>query len=177
MLESSAELPTGILENGNYHAEGLFDECLSVHSVPERVKGQYCTLYFNLEPTDQSEMIYDEFESSSPGDLTIGSPLSSTKLMANTLSELFGLSVVDNHVTVRPKISGASMRPFYFNYPSMSLCLPSSCSASDLAESVGNLIGQFNINNQSIVTISDESFCFSDDRDQPAYDGPDVAVM
>ena len=176
VLEASAQLPAGIIDNGNYHAEGLFDECLSIQSMPERVRGKYCTLFFKEELIDQTEINYGDSVISSPSQLTIGSFSRTSNTIADSLNQLFGISVVDN-ATVKPKISGANIWTLYFNYPSMSLCLPSSCSASDVGESVANIIGPFVINNQSIVTISDESFCFSDDRDPPSFDGPDIAVM
>jgi len=167
VLESSAELPAGIIKNGNYHAEGLFDECLSIRSVPERFNGKYCTLFFKGEFTDPSEMIYsNEYAKQSK---------SSSNLVANTLNQLLGWSI-DDDVRVKPKISGANIWTLYFNYPSLSLCLPSSCSASDLGVSVANIIGSYVISNQSIVTISDESFCFSDDGDSQSFDGPEIVV-
>lgn len=167
MLESSAQLPFGIIENENYHAEGLFDECLTIHSVPKRVRGQYCTVFFKTYTVDPSDIEYLPAVKALPSSITA---------ITNTLMELFGSSIANN-MTVKPKVSRANIWTLYYNYPSMSLCLPSSCSASDLGESMANLIGKFIISNQSIVTISDDSFCFSDDHVQSSFDGPDIAVM
>ena len=63
-------------------------------------------------------------------------------------------------------------------YPSVSLCLPSSCTAQDLGLSVAELIGGYVIDdNYSIVTVADEGFCFSQNDKTPELDGPDIAVM
>lgn len=162
MLESSADLPAGIIGNENYHAEGLFDECLDIRSVADRFSGQYCTIFFKTAPVDSSEIIdgdQDAFKSAS---------------MTNILRQALGF---EDTIRVKPKPIDRDPWALWFNYPSLGLCLPSSCSASDLGESFANLIGQYIIANQSIVVIADEEFCFSKDHDPPAFDGADIAAM
>lgn len=148
----------------NYHAEGLFDECQAVRSVPDRFGGQYCTVFFKTSPIDPLEIVDDDPGVLYPEEL-------------DTLRRLLGSSVMDNAVRVKPKLLDNDPWALYHNYPSMSLCLPSSCSASDLGQSVANLIGQFAIANQSIVTISDEQFCFAQDRYPRSFDGLDIAAL
>ena len=157
MLESSAELPAGIIGNENYHAEGLFDECLAIRSIPDRFGGQYCTLFFKMDPIDHS-------------DITVH---------AGPYPEEFNIfrRLVDNTVRVKPKIAASDSLVLYHNYPSLSLCLPASCSASDLRQSVANLIGQFVIANHSVVTMSGENFCFSQDRHPQSFDGLDIVAL
>ncbi len=167
MLESSAELPAGIIGNENYHAEGLFDECQAVRSVPDRFGGQYCTVFFKTTPIDPLEIV----DADEPADAALYHE------ELGTLRRLLGSSVMDNAVRVKPKLLDNDPWVLYHNYPSMSLCLPSSCSASDLGQSVANLIGQFAIDHQSIVTISDEQFCFAQDRHPRSFDGLDIAAL
>ena len=161
-MESSAQFPAGIVGSGNYHAEGLFDECLSIRAS-DRFRGQYCTVSLKPAPVQQSEIINED--SPIP---TEYSPI------LDVLRRLFGPSI--GTVRVEPKTSGADALNYVL--PSFPLCLPSSCSASDLGQSVAQLIGSYVIANQSIVTITDENYCFTqDDQDSPSFDGADIAVM
>ncbi|KAI9559818.1 hypothetical protein GHT06_013825 [Daphnia sinensis] len=163
MLESSAQLPAGVFGAGNYHAEGLFDECIAVRAGSNRFKGQYCTVFFKPEPVEQSRMMVPTMESNQTSTAFI------------LLHQLFGTSVLDA-VQVEPRISSAD--PSTYMLPSFGLCIPSSCSASDLAHSVAQLIGRYVIANQSIVTIADEKYCFTAEEDSStSFSGPDIAVM
>jgi hypothetical protein len=76
---------------------------------------------------------------------------------------------------VEPKLSASDAMAFML--PSFSLCIPSSCSASDLGHSVAKLVGSYVIANQSIVTIADENYCYTEDDSPTSFDGPDIAVM
>lgn len=54
--ESSGKLPVGLLGAGNFHADGLFDECLAVQTPSQLAfRGQYCTVFFKpaVIPDDQ----------------------------------------------------------------------------------------------------------------------------
>ncbi|XP_057365447.1 nose resistant to fluoxetine protein 6-like [Daphnia carinata] len=165
MLESSAQFPAGVFGAGNYHAEGLFDECLAVRGGSNRFQGQYCTVFF--KPERVSGMIGNHTTTEN------NQTDSSTALII--LNHLFGTSVEDA-VRVEPKIS--SVDPSTYMLPSLGLCIPSSCSASDLAHSIAQLIGRYVIANQSIVTIADEKYCFTAEEDSStSFSGPDIAVM
>ncbi len=163
-MESSAQFPAGIIGSGNFHAEGLFDECLAIRA-PGRFRGQYCSVYLKPTPVEHSDIISD--------DSTDENRLS--PILDYLLRRLFGPSLSTDRV--EPKTSGADALNYML--PSFSLCLPSSCSASDLGQSVAQLIGSYVIANQSIVIITDESYCFTqDDQDpHPSFDGADIAVM
>lgn len=166
MLESSAQFPAGVFGAGNYHAEGLFDECLAVRTESNRFKGQYCTVFFRPEPVKQSEITKDSLTENGPTD----SPLALA-----ILRQLFGPSVLDA-VRVEPKLLPAD--PSTYILPSLSLCIPSSCSASDLGLTVAQLIGRYVIANQSIVTIADENYCFVTEEDSStSFDASDIALM
>ena len=47
MLDASAKLPSGIL-NGNINQFGDFDQCLSVKSESDGIRGKYCLASFQL---------------------------------------------------------------------------------------------------------------------------------
>lgn len=53
-----------------------------------------------------------------------------------------------------------------FRMPSVSYCLPSTCSARDLRSAVAQLVGRRNINgvNHTLVTISSEDYCYSEEK-------------
>ena len=40
-----------------------------------------------------------------------------------------------------------------------------------------DVIGSYVIANQSIVTIADENYCYTEDDSPTSFDGPDIAVM
>lgn len=169
MLETTGQLPASLVGSGHYHTEGLFDECQAIRSVPSRFKGKYCTVLFNLEFFNKSDSfvyadsVTDKIEDNPP--------------ILFLLRRLFGSSV--NETTkLKPKLSSPHMKTSYINYPSISICLPSSCSASDLGKSIAQLIGSYVISgNQSVVTIADENLCFTDDRVLPPLSGSAIIVM
>lgn len=164
MLETSGQFPAGVVGAGNHHAEGLFDECQTIRSDPYRFRGKYCTIFFKLMLLDQSEIENSVTEN----DVT--SPALAI------LRSLYGAST--GTVKIQPKLSLADGYTTGLNFPSLSVCLPSSCSASDLGQSIAEVIGSYVIgNNQSIVTIADENFCFTDDQAPPPIDGPTIIVM
>lgn len=81
---------------------------------------------------------------------------------------------------VEPKLSVNKAGAFTYLLPSVSFCLPSSCSADDLGQSVAQLVGTFVISEDpltSILTTVDEGYCFTDDPVRPSFDGPEIAVM
>lgn len=158
MLESSAQFPAGVLGNGNYHAEGLFDECLAV-GVPGKFKGQYCSVFFRPEPVNQSKINDEDPSPNSP--------------ILGIFHLLFGTSV--GTIRVDPKTSTADAMTSV--YPSIGLCIPSSCRASDLGETIAQMIGSYVIANQSIVTVADEGYCHTEDSGKSNFDGPTIAVM
>lgn len=164
VFESSAQLPAGIVGIGNYHAEGLFDECLAIRA-DEKYKGQYCTVFLKPEPIGFSKLYTNE-ELTEIGHNETSPLLAFYQGLFKTSSDI---------VRVDPKLSNADASTYIF--PSFSLCLPSSCSSSDLGQSVAHLVGSFVIANQSIVTITDEHYCFTEDSAKPEFDGPTIAVM
>ena len=161
MFESSAQLPAGLIGYGNYHAEGLFDECLAV-VAPKRFHGRYCTVFFRPEPVDWS--------TNNP---SIDYDHNTTTPMSFILQKLFGSAL--DVARIEPKLSSPDAMTYAF--PSLSLCLPSSCSASDIGQSFAQLIGSYIIANQSMVTIADDDYCFTEDNEPSTFDGPTIAFM
>lgn len=171
-MESSSLLPVGLVGGWNIHAEGLFDECLAI-KVPDgnRFRGQYCSVFFRPEPVDPSEITREDLDNS-----TITSTHSgSTSPLLVILRSIFGPLVSEERV--QPKTADADAMTYVM--PSLSLCLPSSCSALDVRQAISHLIGSYVIANKSIVTIADEHYCFSDNNgDQPnTLDGPTLFFM
>ena len=149
----------GLLARGNIHADGLFDECLAVRAP--NFSGKYCNVYFVPTIVDPSEIIKPTIENDERANL-IG--------IFHFLGERFG------YRRVKPKVSQAD--PTSYVFPSVSLCVPSSCSSSDLGEAVAQLIGGYVFSgNVSIVTVTDDNYCFVDNPPPPSFDGPDIAVM
>lgn len=161
MQESSGQLPPGLFGALNFQADGLFDECKAVRAPS--FNGQYCKVFFKNAPVDQTEII----------------PLLSSHEEFNersnfiTIFQLLGQLLASGRV--EPKMSGVG--PYTFVLPSISFCLPSSCSAADLGKAVAELVGSYVIANNSIVTVTDEQYCFKDINDKPGFDGPDITVM
>ena len=161
MKESTGQLPPGLFGAGNLHADGLFDECLAVRAP--NFDGQYCSVFFMPTPVSESEII---------------EPTSGAEERSNfiTIFQLFGLlGQIAGSGRVEPKVANAD--PSSSIYPSISFCLPSSCSAADLGQAVAELVGSYIIANHSIVTITDEQYCFKENVDPPKFDGPDITVM
>lgn len=169
VLESSAQFPAGVFGAGNYHAEGLFDECLAVRAESNRYRGRYCTIFFKPEPVAGWEILNDEL-------IVDNERIDASASIFEVLNLVFGSSATNNSRNrVEPKLSGSDAMAFIL--PSLSLCIPSSCSASDLGQSLANIIGSYVIGNQSIVTIADENYCYTEDNLPVSLDGPDIAVM
>jgi len=169
VYESSGDyLPLGFFGgSGNLHSDGLFDECLAIRGPEEEnFLGQYCSVFLSLAPVSESEMVYSlpETENSKANVITI----------FQLINQLLGAS--SNGILLEPKVARASAATSSF--PSTVFCLPSSCTANDLGQAVAQLIGT-NIlpNNYSIVTLTDEGYCFTDNPSPPSFDGPDIAVM
>lgn len=167
MLESSGQLPAGIVGEGSYHAEGLFDECQRARSDPYRFRGKFCTVFLKLAPIGESETIFR--------DSTIEDHESSSSVLF-ILGRIFGMSL-DSTKRIKPKVAKSDIYTTILNYPSLSLCLPSTCSSSDLGHSIAQMVGSYVIGNQSIVTIADDNLCFTDDQPSSPVDGPVITYL
>ena len=168
MKESSGKVPVGLYGSGNLHADGLFDECLAIRAP--NFGGQYCTVYFNAAPVNESEILLSEW--SSRIDYNEDVEVRSANLV--TILQFLGF-LSPNAGRVEPKVATANAISYVF--PSISFCLPSSCSAEDLGQAVAELIGSYIIANYSIVSITDEQYCFKENKNPPSFDGPDITVM
>lgn len=161
MQESSGQLPPGLFGALNFQADGLFDECKAVRAPV--FNGQYCKVFFKNAPVNQTDIISrispDEEYDERSNFITI----------FQILGQLLGSDRVE------PKMSGVG--PYTFVLPSISFCLPSSCSADDLGKAVAQLVGSYVIANNSIVTLTDEQYCFKDTDEKRILDGPDVTVI
>jgi hypothetical protein len=80
---------------------------------------------------------------------------------------------------IEPKVAEADAK--IGNYPSIhpstAFCLPSSCNAADLGQAVAELAGSYVIANHSIVTITDERYCFKANSVPPSFDSVTIIVM
>lgn len=167
VYESSGDyLPLGFFGgSGNTHSDGLFDECLAIKGPEEtNIRGKYCSVFLSLAPVNESEILpFDESLNSKASMVTI------FQLINRLLGGLTGLQV-------EPKVARADATTYAF--PSTVFCLPSSCTADDLGQAVAQLIGTNVLpNNYSILTITDEGYCFEEKTDPPKFDGADISVM
>jgi hypothetical protein len=69
-----------------------------------------------------------------------------------------------------------------FQKPSVGYCLPSTCSAGDLRSAVGQLVGSRVVkeNNFSIVAISSEKYCYTQEKihgRNTTFDNPTLIVL
>ena len=151
----------GLFARGNIHADGLFDECLAVRAP--NFSGKYCNVYFVPTLVDPSEIIKP-------------TATENDEQRANLIGIFHFLGEGFGYRRVKPKVSRAD--PTSYIFPSVSLCVPSSCSSSDLGEAVAQLIGRYVFGgNVSIATVTDDNYCFVDNPPPPSFDGPDIAVM
>ena len=149
----------GIFARGNIHADGLFDECQAIRG--STFSGKYCNVYFVPTVVDPSEILL---------------PINNERANLIGVFQLLG-SLLSSY-QVKPKVVKAD--PTSYIFPSISLCLPSSCSSTDLGEAVAQLVGGyvFAAGNFSIATVTDDNYCFVDNRPPPpSFDGPDITVM
>lgn len=164
VFESTGQLPPGLFGAGNVHADGLFDECQAVRAPV--FNGKYCSVYFKPELVDQSEIIPPpppSYEEQGRGNFI-------------TIFQILGiLGQLSGAGRVEPKLAGINSGTYIL--PSISFCLPSSCSSGDLGQAVAQLVGSYVIGNYSIATVTDEQYCFTDHVDPPSFDGPDITVM
>lgn len=164
--ESSGKLPIGFYGgSNNFHAVGLFDECLSVRA-PSGFTGQYCTAFFYPGPIRFEDIVN---ETSTNNNLARSVNLA-------TLWQMLGIIRGDDDVMVEPKLAQASPQTAFF--PSIGLCIPSSCSAQDLGEALAQVVGSYVIANLSIVTFTDDTYCFKSPANKHhPFDGADISVM
>jgi hypothetical protein len=157
-------MPPGLIGVHNYHADGLFDECLAVRAPG--FDGQYCSIFFKLSVVNESEILPPESPSLHQ---------ERSSIINNFVSLFQILGIVLGSDRVKPKVSAAESNSAL--YPGTTFCLPSSCSAADLGQAVAELIGSYVIANHSIVTVADELFCFKEKIVQPPFDSVTIIVM
>ncbi|KZS08085.1 putative Nose resistant to fluoxetine protein, partial [Daphnia magna] len=157
MQESSAQLPPGLFGSNNIHADGLFDECLAVRAPG--FDGQYCSVFFMTRAVDESEILPPTEVNEKSNFITI----------FQILGNLLGTDRIE------PKRTVANSNTYL--YPSTTFCLPSSCTAADLGQAVAELIGIYVIANRSLVTVTDEQYCFKESNDPPPFDGVTITVI
>ena len=161
MQESTAKLPPGLFGSYNIHADGLFDECLAVRAPG--FDGQYCSVFFKPTAVDQSEIL---------------PPAENNDIHEGRRNFITLFQILDRILgsdRIEPKVSVADSNTYL--YPSTTFCLPSSCSAADLGQAVAELIGSYVIANNSLVTVTDELYCFKANEDPPTFDGVTITVM
>ena len=163
MQESTAKLPPGLFGSNNIHADGLFDECLSVRAPG--FDGQYCSVFFRPTAVDQSEILPESEE--------LFNEIHEGRRNFITLFQILGRVLGSDRI--EPKVSVADSNTYI--YPSTTFCLPASCRAAALGQAVAELIGSYVIANNSLVTVTDELYCFKANKDPPTFDGVTITVM
>lgn len=167
VFESNGQYPEGVIGGGNYHAVGLFDECINARDYQKNhsFSGQYCTVFFKTATTEENDFADD--------------PLAPSK--ANewlTILQLFQEYYNETVKLKEPKVANFSAGDNYL--PSTGLCLPSTCTSEDVRESVAQLVGWYTIApNTSIVTIGDENYCYTAEEvsSTPDFTTGDICMM
>ena len=175
VFESTAQL----LESnysGSYDARGLFDERIEAKAFWNNTefRGQYCTVFFCSkkvlpEELEENNLAMDENK------------------RKNWMSILQFLPWAYNSPILKePKARDVD---YYSRYlATMDYCIPSSCSAEDFRSSIAQLVGSRTMGNStndgviyydSKVTLTDERYCYAQEKIEaaPNFDGPDIAVM
>ena len=126
--------------------------------------GQYCSVFFLPTPVTESEIIEPTIEAEERDNFI-------------TIFQFLGfLWQFAGSGRVEPKVVGVDL--YTYIYPiSISFCFPSSCSVSDLSQAVVELVGSYVTANNSIMTITDEQYCFKEHVDPYKFDGPNITVM
>lgn len=160
MQESSGHLPPGLFGSANFHADGLFDECQAVQAPG--FDGQYCTAFFKPALVDPSDIISVQQVEKQEG-----------RSNFITIFQLLGL--LSESDRTKPRLLAPDFNSYFL--PSLSLCLPSTCSADDFGQAVAQLVGEYVIGNYSIVTVTDENYCFKENNPPVQLNGADICVM
>lgn len=168
MFDSTGKMPEGLYTLSNVDAPGLFDECLAV-KAPD-FTGKYCTIYFRREPVDPSEL-----EGSSSG-FSFKPPTRNNWLYFYQILNL----LLSGSKLKEPKERDTDIGSG--SDPSAGYCIPSSCSAEDFRKSVAQLVGYSALgDNQtgysSLVSMTDESECYTIDEAPPTLDAQDITVL
>ncbi|XP_039298057.1 O-acyltransferase like protein [Nilaparvata lugens] len=106
MHDASAKLPSGLL-NGNVNQLGDFDQCLSVHQTQDNIKGQYCLTDIELKLQPDQHLAIKQIH-----------------------------DLVVSHSAFKSKIGDPGHRVPRFTNINWALCVPASCSASDVQEAL-----------------------------------------
>ena len=176
MFESTGKVPEAIAGSGNLHAYGLFEECLSVQAdwTSTSFQGKYCTVFLGADLVSP-----DEVE-----DTSIPNQVDSK---TNWLGVMKAIAWLYNGPTLKePRIRDTDKNSRYL--PSVDFCIPSSCSFEDFRSAVAQQVGSRAIGNTtvdgvfyytSIVTITDEKYCYTKESvaSSPKFNGSDIAVM
>ena len=175
VYESSGRSAQGVHEPKvkNRHAYGLFDECLNIHAENNATRtsfrGHYCTVFFR--PT---------LAVVTNGSRPIGSGQS-----GDLMSALFESNNLFRTATCVPQV-GDSRYDDHIVSVSSALCLPSSCTPTDVRRAVADLVGHLAIAGEhnetfvSILTVTDTGQCYVDSETPIAnskWDHADMIVL
>lgn len=186
MYETSGKFPKsygkqGPQQNIRSISTGLFDECLTVEAQwsESNFQGQYCTAIFALEPVDKTDVMNK-------------SVINDNWIAMYQLPHWFVNNQESEQMLKNPKTKSEDTTSHFYvlTLPSISYCIPSSCSGQDFATAVAEQVGRSVLTNvtstgglfyssASIVTIAGDKYCYtrSTAEGTPDFDGSDIAVM
>lgn len=130
------------------HETGLFDQCISIDQ--NEFQGQYCTIFFEVEPVTEEELREDGKRKKTP---KIKNNISQSLKFPDSVSSMVG---------------------------TIEFCLPSSCTAQDLKIAVSQIVGVNNIgpgNNYSVVTIGNDNYCHSREKIASSLNLKEPAIL
>lgn len=142
MLDASGKL-SDMYINANKHVMGHYDQCLSV--VASRFIGKYCTIFIQ----DHSPLSPGE----KPGDHLV-------QLLRN--AAVYGINTADDIKEGRTAGEPQVTNTRNFLQPRLSLCVPSTCLATDVGVAIAHLLRTQLVGNLSSITVAtEEDFCFT----------------
>ena len=126
-----------------HHSLGLFDECLSQRTDSPNFRGQYCTVFVDLEFIAHSK---NYNKNNGPQEFINGYQESQIAKTQKTYHEFYSLLGM---------------------LPSIGFCLPSSCSAADIQTAIARQIRSRKASytdNRTLLIVTDEEYCYTREK-------------
>nr|CAD7256297.1 unnamed protein product [Timema shepardi] len=136
MHDSSAKVPSGLL-NGNVNQYGDYDQCLEVGTEPDHpVQGKYCLAYLDLDLKSTAAAVPE------------------TVKEVNTL--------LHSYHAMRSQFHDPGHRIPRFSAINWAFCLPSTCTAEDLQQSLQEAFEPYNNHTELALKVKvDPAMCYT----------------
>ena len=180
VYDSTGKHQDGFLR-GNGHLMGNFDECLDVRASGSLdFSGQYCTAFWLPYIVQDGNTGTDFHQRSLLTILTV-------------LGHLVNLSAVPTYLEPNlytSQLPSIGKQPAVIDFMKMTVlifhliqcqftayCLPSSCSPEEFKMAFAEQVGSHLLANYSIVTVTNDQYCFTKEKRAKPLDAADITVM